>query len=319
MFKWNKKGLIFSVNNQHSWMYSHAQCPFPLEFDDFIRVYFATREKYDGDMCRAFGGFVDLDKKDLKKILRVSDKPLMDLGGLGEFDEFGSMPISVVRHEDEYYLYYVGWTRNYSTPYDWEIGLAKSKDGEQFTKVGKGPLLGPTIDEPYLNSTPVVYKFSDSNWHMFYHTGVKWLKGAEKLESQYVIKHATSKDGINWERNSTPIIPLKVENECQTTPALLEFGGKYHMFFCYREGLDFRTDREKAYRIGYASSEDLITWNRDDLQVGIDVSEEGWDSKMIEYPHISKINGKYVMFYCGNHFGKEGFGYAELEEIEKDE
>jgi hypothetical protein len=34
---------------------------------------------------------------------------------------------------------------------------------------------------------------------------------------------------------------------------------------------------------------------------------------MIEYPHIARINDKYIMFYCGNHFGKEGFGYAELE------
>lgn len=313
MFKWNKKGLIFSPNNRYPWMHSHAQCPFPLDFGDFIRVYFATREQYQSDMCRAYGGFVDLDKNDLKKIINVSSEPLMELGGLGEFDEFGSMPISVVKHNGEYYLYYVGWSRGFSTPYDWEIGFAKSNDGVRFKKIGKGPLIGPTMDEPYLNSTPVVYKFAEDNWHMFYHTGVQWLKGEDKLESQYVIKHAVSKDGINWDRNSKPIIPLKVKNECQTTPALMELDGKYHVFFCYREGLDFRYNKEKAYRIGYASSDDLINWERDDSKAGIDVSEAGWDSEMIEYPHISKINDKYIMFYCGNHFGKDGFGYAELE------
>lgn len=313
MFKWNKKGLIFSPNNHHEKMFDYAQCPFPLEFDDFIRIYFATREKYDGTQVRAYGGFVDVDKNDLKKVLRISDKPLMPLGGIGEFDEFGSMPISVVRHNGEYYLYYVGWTRHYSTPYDWEIGFAKSKDGETFEKVGKGPLMGPTLDEPYLNSTPVVYKFAEDDWHMFYHTGIQWLKGEEKLESQYLLKHATSKDGIHWERNSTPIIPMKVKNECQTTPAFMQLDGKYHVFFCYREGLDFRENVDKSYRIGYASSDDLITWVRDDTKAGIDVSETGWDSQMIEYPNIKKINGKYIMFYCGNHFGRDGFGYAELE------
>lgn len=294
-------------------MHSHAQCPFPLDFGDFVRVYFATREQYQNNMCRAYGGFVDLDKNDLKKIINVSSEPLMDLGGIGEFDEFGSMPISVVKHNGEYYLYYVGWSRGFSTPYDWEIGFAKSNDGARFKKIGKGPLIGPTMDEPYLNSTPVVYKFAEDNWHMFYHTGVQWIKGEDKLESQYVIKHAVSKDGINWDRNSKPIIPLKVKNECQTTPALMELNGKYHVFFCYREGLDFRYNKEKAYRIGYACSDDLINWERDDSKAGIDVSESGWDSEMIEYPHITKINNKYIMFYCGNHFGKDGFGYAELE------
>lgn len=312
MFKWNKKGQIFFPDKNFPWMFSHAQCPFPLEFDDFLRVYFATREDYKDGMCRAHGGFVDLDKTTFE-VINISSQPLMDLGGLGEFDEFGSMPISVVRHNGEYYLYYVGWTRHYSVPYDWEIGLAKSTDGERFTKVGKGPLLGPTPNEPYLNSTPVVYKLADADWHMFYHTGVQWIKEGGKLESQYVIKHATSKNGLDWDRNDVQVIPFKVENECQTTPAIMKLGDMYHMFFCYRYGLDFRADKDRSYRIGYAYSDDLFNWTRDDSQAGIDVSETGWDSQMIEYPHIFELNGKQIMFYCGNHFGKEGFGYAELE------
>lgn len=312
-FKWNKKGLIFSADNHRPWMFSHAQCPFPLEFDDFVRIYFATREEYKNNMCRAYGGFVDVDKNDFTKVLRISEEPLMELGGIGEFDEFGSMPISVIKKGNEFWLYYVGWSRHFSVPYDWEIGLAKSSDGAHFTKVGKGPLLGPTLEEPYLNSTPVVYRWGEDDWHMFYHTGIQWLSNGEgKLESQYLIKHATSSDGLNWKRGEKPIIPLKVENECQTTPAIMKIDGTYHMFFCYRHGLDFRFNLDKAYRIGYAYSTDLKNWYRDDSCAGIDVSDEGWDSEMIEYPHIKNIGGKFYMFYSGNYFGKGGFGYAEL-------
>ena len=65
--------------------------------------------------------------------------------------------------------------------------------------------------------------------------------------------------------------------------------------------------------MGYAYSDDLINWTRDDSQAGISISESGWDSEMIAYPHIVKIDEKYYMFYCGNEFGREGFGYAELE------
>ena len=45
---------------------------------------------------------------------------------------------------------------------------------------------------------------------------------------------------------------------------------------------------------------------------GIDVSTSGWDSEMVAYPHVANVDGKILMFYCGNHFGKNGFGYAEL-------
>ena len=313
MFKWKKKGLIFSPDNAYPWMYSHAQCPFTLDFDDFIRVYFSTRENYQNNMSRSYGGFVDLDKNDLRKVINISSEPLMDFGGIGEFDEFGSMPNSIIKHNDEYYLYYCGWTRGMSTPYSWEIGFAKSKDSVRFKKVGKGPLIGPTLNEPYLHACPVVYKIAENEWHMFYLSGIKWLQGDKKMESQYLLMHATSEDGVNWSRDGKSVIPTKVEDESQTSAAIINLGGKYHMFFSYRHGLDFRETKDRGYRIGYAYSDDLVNWTRDDSKTGIDVSDFGWDSEMVAYPHITQINDKYVMFYCGNHFGQEGFGYAELE------
>jgi len=84
------------------------------------------------------------------------------------------------------------------------------------------------------------------------------------------------------------------------------------MFFCYRHSLGYR-GREKGYRIGYASSTDLVTWVRDDDKAGIDVSDEGWDSEMICYPHVFELDGTTRMFYLGNQVGRHGFGLAELE------
>jgi predicted GH43/DUF377 family glycosyl hydrolase len=312
-FKWQKKGLIFSPNGHSEWMYSHAQCPFSLDFGDYIRVYFSTRENYKNGMSRAHGGWVDLDPDNLARVLRIADRPLMELGGIGEFDEFGSMPNSIVKRNDEYYLYFCGWTRSVSTPYAWEIGLATGRDTERFEKVGKGPLIGPTLHEPYLHACPQVYKFADDDWHMFYLSGQRWLKGDGKMESQYLLVHATSKDGLAWERNPAPVLEPKVEYESQTSAAIIWLDGRYHMFFCYRHGLDFRQAKGRGYRMGYASSDDLFTWVRDDDRVGFDVSEEGWDSEMIAYPYVARIRDKYVMFYCGNHFGRDGFGYAEME------
>jgi hypothetical protein len=57
----------------------------------------------------------------------------------------------------------------------------------------------------------------------------------------------------------------------------------------------------------------MISWTRNDENCGIDVSEEGWDSEMISYPHVFELDGKIYMFYLGNQVGKFGFGLAELE------
>ncbi len=102
------------------------------------------------------------------------------------------------------------------------------------------------------------------------------------------------------------------EDEAQASPDVILRDGRYHMFFCYRRSAHFR-GRENGYRIGYAVSEDLLHWQRDDSKAGIDVSEEGWDSEMISYPHVFELDGEIYMFYLGNQVGREGFGLARLE------
>ena len=150
---------------------------------------------------------------------------------------------------------------------------------------------------------------------MYYLSGTNWfVDGKGRNESQYLIVHATSLNGLDWKRNGQPIIPIIVENECQTSSSIFQRNGLYHMFFSYRHGSDFRSNFNRGYRIGYAYSSDLHNWTREDSLGGIGISESGWDSRMVAYPHIREIDGKIYMFYCGNDFGKGGFGYAVLED-----
>ncbi|OGR61725.1 MAG: hypothetical protein A2X34_01865 [Elusimicrobia bacterium GWC2_51_8] len=85
------------------------------------------------------------------------------------------------------------------------------------------------------------------------------------------------------------------------------------MFYCYRQAVDFRVNTNNTYRIGYAFSNDLINWTRDDSKAGIDISESGFDNEMVAYPTVIELDRKYYMFYLGNKVGKAGFGLAELE------
>ena len=68
------------------------------------------------------------------------------------------------------------------------------------------------------------------------------------------------------------------------------------------------------YRVGYAESDDGIVWTRLDHQVGISVSESGWDSDSVEYAYVFDHCGSRWMLYNGNHFGRTGFGLAVLED-----
>ena len=84
------------------------------------------------------------------------------------------------------------------------------------------------------------------------------------------------------------------------------------MFFSYRYSLDCRS-KGRGYRLGYAFSDDLNNWTRDDTNVGIGLSDEGWDSEMISYGHVFELDKHIYMVYQGNHFGRVGFGLAKLE------
>src|SRR5687767_11388588 len=111
-FPWTKRGQIFASTGQFPWMQSHNQNPCALIMEDRIRVYFTCRPAPDArGYFASVTSFVDIDSVAPQKVLYVHDRPVMDLGGLGAFDQFGVMPGAVLRVGDEIWMYYVGWMR----------------------------------------------------------------------------------------------------------------------------------------------------------------------------------------------------------------
>ncbi len=316
MFTWKKLGRVFVPQEVQGrpWLKEFAQAPATLVFDDFVRVYFSCRPNADPNgQYVSYSAYVDLDRRDLFKVLRVSEQPILPLGGLGEFDEFGTYPVSVARDGDRVRAYYAGWTRCESVPFNTGIGLAESRDGGQtFTKLGTGPVLPYTPDEPFVLSGPKIRRFDDQ-WVLWYIAGRRWKVVDGRPEPVYKIRMARSDDGLTWHKLNQDLIESRIEpDEAQASPDVCFANGKYHMFFCYRYSGQFRS-KDKGYRIGYASSTDLVHWQRDDSKAGIDVSYTGWDAEMISYPHVFNLDGKIFMAYLGDQVGRHGFGLAELQ------
>lgn len=316
MFKWKKLGKVFTPQEVEgrSWLKEFAQAPSTLVFDDFVRVYFSCRPPPDENgQYVSYSAYVDLERANLFNVQHVSKQPILTLGGLGQFDEFGTYPVSVIRNGATVYAYYAGWTRCESVPFNVAIGMATSdNDGDSFTKLGCGPILSYSPDEPFVLSGPKIRRFNNI-WYLWYIAGRKWKVVEGKAEPVYKIRMATSIDGIYWNKVNKDLIASRIEDdEAQASPDVFFANDKYHMFFCYRYSSNYR-GKENGYRIGYASSTNLIDWVRDDAKAGIDVSEAGWDDEMISYPHVFELDGRIYMAYLGNQVGRYGFGLAELD------
>ena len=294
-------GRIFDPTQfRRPWMFNYAQNPNILLLDDRLRVFFTCRPERDSaGNCVSLTAFVDLEKSEPFKIIGLSDQPVLELGNPGDFDEFGIMPGSIVPIDDNViYLYYVGWTRMYSVPYEWSNGLAISTDsGKSFRKYSKGPIMGATFDDPYLQACPRVHKVSPNEFVMWYNSDTACLF-----------------DGTNWSIYNPIVLPTIVEKECQTSSSFISFNGQNHLFFSFRHGIDFR-NQNKGYRIGYAVGEGFENWARVDHLSDLSVSRSGWDSEMVCYPHVVEIDKQIYMFYCGNNFGQQGFGVARLDNV----
>jgi hypothetical protein len=314
--KWQKLGKIFDpadyvlvTGRGH-----YAQSPQALVFADRVRVYFSTRTSDAAGKYLSHISFVDFDKT-LRQIKGLAKSTVIPLGGFGCFDEHGIFPMNVVRHANAILAYTSGCSRRVSVPVDTAIGLAFSRDeGMTFEKVGTGPILGASLHEPFLVGDPFVAVFGDV-YHMWYIYGLRWLDHCPEGQPQrvYKIAHAISRDGTSWSRESRPIIVDRLNpDECQALPTVIEHKGAYHMYFCYREATGFRDARTRGYRIGYAWSTDLVAWTRDDRAAGIELSDTGWDSEMMCYPHVFHCDDEAFMLYNGNEFGRHGFGVARL-------
>lgn len=307
-FSWTKKKVIYEVDGRFSWAKTHASLPTPVQMDETtLRIFYTSR---DSD-SKSWISFIDVDVEDLSNVLYVHEKPIIDLGPLGTMDDRGNTPAFVLPINGRFYFYYNGYNISHPARYRISLGLALSEDLVSFTKHFDGPIMDRSIHDPCGVAAPFVL-FENGVYHMWYTSFTRWEIFDTNPEPFYCIRYATSEDAINWHPAGNSIIELVNDEGGIHRPSIVKLEDTYYMWYCVRKNTDYRDNVDNTYRIGFATSDDGMNWIRKDNEVGIQLSKTGWDSEMLAYPYVFKLEDRLVLLYNGNGFGQSGIGYAEL-------
>lgn len=303
--RWVKKGLVYGPDGRLPWARHSALQPTPVLRGDRIRVFVGFRD----DRGAGSVAYVDVAADDPSQVLAVSSRPALSPGEPGRFDEDGVLPCAVTEHNGRLRLYYTGYQQNDDPRVRFRgfSGLAESVDGgETFTRVLEDPVMPPSDAESLFRVVQSIERDGD-RFRAWYVAGSRFVPGPKKSMAVYDILYTESDDGVTFPDAGVPCVELAPGEYRIGRPWVLRHGAEYEMFYgVEKEGL--------GYRLGYARSRDGLAWDRRDEEIGIDVSGRGWDSLTIGYPAVvDTAYGRYL-FYNGNDFGREGFGYAVLED-----
>jgi hypothetical protein len=301
---WKKLGMIFNVQDRNAWMYAYAYVPTAILLDkQRVRIFLAFRDRENVGRI----GSIDVSAQDPTKVLSVAERPSLDVGEAGCFDDNGVTPLSIVRDGDDLRLYYAGWQLTPRSRYLLFTGLAISRDGgEKFERERLTPVLDRSPTERIVRSGAHVMKDGD-RWKIWYAAGSGLTAVGSKQVPTYHLAYAESPDGISWPpQGRMAIEPREPDEYGFGRPCVLKEGALYRMWYSARS-------HSQNYVIGYATSPDGINWDRDD-SAGLRKSADGWDSEMTCFASVVDTDTGRYMFYNGNGFGQTGVGVARLQD-----
>ncbi len=304
--KWKKIGVVWKPEGDQPWAKTHAMAPTPFRLNDnIIRIFLTSLD----DKGRGRPGYIDVAAKDPTNVLGVSSSALLDVGEPGAFDDNGVVPLSIVQADPSIlFMYYSGFELCTQIRYRIFTGLAISRDGGlSFKRYSRCPILDRTDEGLFFRGSPFVM-LDEGVFKLWYVVGSEWTNISDKSLPVYDMRYQESKDGVHWSDKGKLSLEITGEDEHGFgRPWIVKRGAnKYQLFYSVRRR------SFGAYRLGYAESNDGISWIRKDEEFGLDVTPGGFDSNAIMYSTVISVKNKTYCFYNGNNFGVDGFGVAEL-------
>lgn len=301
--KWEKLGCILKPDNQYDWWVSHVMAPTVIQISEsIIRVYFGA---WDAKKISRIT-YLDVCADDPTKIINIAEKPVLDIGNPGTFDENGVFPGHITKIEGKIYLYYTGFQLGQKIRHYNFGGLAVSEDGMHFERVSQAPILDRADEGLYVRAGQSIL-YENEKFHTCYSAGSQWVTVGDQSRPCYDVFYQSSSTMTDFSKEGKCIV--------QHNP-LVEHGlGRPQLIKIKQEYIVLYTRRmlNMQYYLGYAVSSDLKNWTRRD-DIFIPAGKEGeFDSEMIYFPSLLQTHtGRTYLFYSGNGFGGEGLGVAEL-------
>ena len=252
-------------------------------------------------------------------------------GDDGSFDYAWSVLPHVVKlKENEYLMVYSGnCGHGHGLSQFPGLGVAWSKDLLHWEKYEHNPVV-PPLDEK--NGEPQIgiagggllkEDLPDGKYllHLYY-TGMPTLSYDNIfLDQQKATYHATSTDGIHWERHGCVrgrTTAHDYENIASTGgPVVRDSDG------LYRNWYSAIGTRWGVYSMAYAESEDGVHWVRgtrygENLVFGpesrdideLHFRQNRWQDQSVSYPSVIRLGDQLRLYYCGNEYGVGGIGTA---------
>jgi hypothetical protein len=300
--RWRRRGLLVAAPPETAWARTHAALPAVAAADSGWDLYLSARD----EAGRAMVARQPLERRDGGLVAGAPQRrPALGLGALGAFDDSGVTLSCIVDDGDRRLMYYSGWTRGVSVPFYFYVGLAVSDDGGRtFERASRGPILERNDVDPFLTASPSVL-VEGGTWRMWYVSATEWRIVDGAPAHRYHVRYAESADGTRWRRDGHVCIDYRGDDEYAIgRPFVMRDDGRYRMWFCARGD---------AYRLGYAESDDGLSWERDDAAVSLTGEPEAWEREMTAYPHVFADGDARHMLYNGNGYGSTGIGWATLE------
>jgi len=247
--------------------------------------------------------------------------PLFDLGGRGAFDETWCVLPCVHKFGDVWRMYYSGRSADKGTGLQGfrGIGCAESTDLLNWKKRSDEPVLlgdgfaefpgnkgiaggGPIVEVPQADGR-VRYRL--------YYTLATGTPSKDLLvdQAKYSVI-AESDDGLTWTDRRVILGPrLDAKYENAATIALNPWRTADGGWRAIYAGIGTQFG---AYSICEAASDAGLTWHRGKPgeNLALAPTGTGWESRMVEYPHVVREGDNLRLFYCGNGYGSTGIGTA---------
>lgn len=175
------------------------------------------------------------------------------------------------------------------------ISMAESNDGVVWNDVQEGVLKsGPNWDKIGVETASVI-KDPQGKYRMYYSSSLK-------ESDDFAIGLATGGDGKSWTKNDRPLFESENEWEKGEPNGVLEPAVIYDqtdkIYKMWYNGLGTK-DNKLAFRIGYATSPDGLTWQRLKQPVLEPGALGQWDDVLVSHVNVVKSQDGYHMLYFG--------------------